>query len=230
MATVPDAPLITSIIPDATSLTVYFSAPYDGGSPITEYVATASDGVNLVSVAGPNSPISISGLTQGTPYFFVVVADNIIGSSAFSSASDYYEPGATVPLQPSITNVLVGDGRVTITYTVDNGGAPILQATVTSDPEGRSTTISGVTPTITVGGLHNLKQYTFTVVVQNSLGQSPVSAVSQAVTPFFPGTFGPAGGLLKAEGATNIVMQPLNQPMRGGHARMVRVQKAVQNQ
>lgn len=230
MATVPDAPVITSIIPGATSITVYFSTPYDGGSVITEYVATASDGANLASVAGPSSPITVSGLTPGTPYFFVVVANNAVGPSNESGASDYYEPGATVPLQPVITNVVVTDGQAVITYTVDNGGAPILQATVTSDPEGRSTTISGVTPTLTVSGLHNLKQYTFTVVVQNSLGQSPVSAVSQAVTPFFPGTFGPAGGILKAEGATNVVMQPLNQPMRGGHARMVRVQKAVQNQ
>jgi hypothetical protein len=230
MATVPDAPVITSIIPAATSISVYFSTPYDGGSPITQYVATASDGVDLVSVAGPNSPITISGLNPGTPYFFVVVADNIIGSSVSSDASDYYEPGATVPLQPVITSVVVGDGRATITYTVDNGGAPILQATVTSDPEGRSTTISGVTPTMTVTGLHNLTSYTFTVTVQNSLGQSPVSVLSQTVTPFFPGTFGPAGGLMKAEGATNVTLQSLMQPMRGGHARMVRIQKAVQNQ
>lgn len=185
MATVPDAPLITSIIPGATSLDVYFSTPYDGGSVITGYVATASDGVNLASVAGPSSPITISGLTAGTPYSVVVIANNAVGSSVESNPSDYYEPGAIAPLQPVITSVVVGDGRATITYAVDNGGAPILQGTATSDPEGRVTTVSGATATIVVTGLHNLKSYTFTVRVQNSLGQSPVSAPSQVVTPFF---------------------------------------------
>lgn len=228
MATVPDAPVITSILPGATSLTVYFSTPYDGGSVITGYVATASDGVNLVSVAGPNSPITISGLVTGTPYFVVVTASNGVGASDESSPSDWYETGAVAPLQPVITNVTVGDGEVTITYTVDNGGAPILQSTVVSDPEGRTVITPGAATTITLGGLHNLKAYTFTVGVQNSLGPSPVSAPSQTVTPFFPGVFGPSGGILKAEGAVNVTMGPLKEPMRGGHARMVRIQRSTQ--
>jgi hypothetical protein len=158
-----------------------------------------------------------------------VTASNAIGASPESVYSDWYETGAVAPTQPIITDVVVGDGFATVSYTVDNGGAPILEAVVASDPEGRTVTVNSAQSSIIVDGLHNLTTYTFTVRVANSLGQSPVSAPSQPVTPFFPGTFGPAGGIMKAEEATNVEMGPVLQPIRSGHARMVRVRRAVQN-
>ena len=89
--TTPNAP--TSIVATSTgptSASVAFTAPTDnGGSPITGYTATASQGqlTATVSQAGSGT-ISITGLTPGTSYTFSVVAINAIGASNNSSPSN----------------------------------------------------------------------------------------------------------------------------------------------
>ena len=75
--------------------TVSFTAPVsNGGAPITSYTVTSSPGG--LTATGSTSPLTVSGLTNGTAYTFTVVAINSAGSSATSTASS-----SVIPVAPS---------------------------------------------------------------------------------------------------------------------------------
>jgi titin len=85
VATLPGAPTITSVTDGAdTQLVVAFTAPSDGGSPITSYTATCGSQSN----SGPSSPIAVSGLADGTQVPCVVFATNGVGPGPSSSGVD----------------------------------------------------------------------------------------------------------------------------------------------
>ncbi|ANY65973.1 hypothetical protein BBD42_05480 [Paenibacillus sp. BIHB 4019] len=70
---------------------VSFTAPAnDGGNTITSYEVTASPG-NIIAI-GTTSPITVTGLSNGTSYTFTVKAINAVGSSLASDASDAVTP------------------------------------------------------------------------------------------------------------------------------------------
>ncbi len=84
----PLAPTITLITPHDGSLSVAFTAGYDGGSAITNYKVSTDDGVTFteVSPATTTSPIVISGLTNGTTYQVKILAVNALGDGTPSAA------------------------------------------------------------------------------------------------------------------------------------------------
>lgn len=83
--TVPDAPTSVSAVAGDKEANVSFTTPLDGGSPITSYTVTSSPGG--LTASGSSSPITVTGLTYGKSYTFTVVATNMYGNSASSSAS-----------------------------------------------------------------------------------------------------------------------------------------------
>jgi hypothetical protein len=176
-ATVPNAPTAVSATAGNQQATVSFIAPANGGSPITSYTVRSSPGNRT---ATGSSPITITGLTNGTPYTFTVVATNSVGNSVASSASTPVTP-ATVPNAPTAVSAVPGNQQATISFIAPaNGGSPITHYTVTSSPGGFTAT--GSSP-ITITGLTNGTGYTFTVVATNSVGDSVVSSASSSVTP-----------------------------------------------
>ncbi len=89
-ATVPDAPVILTAEAGNSEAKVSFEAPAsDGGSKITSYTVTSSSGQKA---SGPASPITVKGLTNGTPCTFTVAAANKIGVGPPSSASKSVTP------------------------------------------------------------------------------------------------------------------------------------------
>jgi hypothetical protein len=75
---------------DKAEAKVSFKAPAsNGGSHITSYTVTSSAGQ---TASGPASPITVKGLTNGTPYTFTVTATNKIGTGPPSSASNSVMP------------------------------------------------------------------------------------------------------------------------------------------
>lgn len=113
--TVPEAPTITSTTPGDGAVTVAFSTPSDGGSTITGYTVTTSPGGGTTD--GTASPITVSGLTNGTPYTFTVHATNAVGSGPESTAS------APVLPHPATTTVTTQDTSLALTWGTWSGVA-----------------------------------------------------------------------------------------------------------
>ena len=82
----PNAPTDVVATAGVAKATVSFTAPVsNGGSTIISYTVTSSpDGITATGTA---SPLTVTGLTNGTPYTFTVFATNSLGNSDPSSAS-----------------------------------------------------------------------------------------------------------------------------------------------
>jgi hypothetical protein len=90
--TVPGAPRTVSAVAGDGQATVSFTAPAsDGGSAINAYTVKASPGGATGS--GIGSPITVTGLTNGTPYTFTVTATNTRGTGPASPPSEPVTPG-----------------------------------------------------------------------------------------------------------------------------------------
>jgi len=182
-ATVPDPPVVTGVTPGDSSVTVTWSAPFNGGSPITGYLVSASPADGSASVAGNQLSATVQGLTNGTSYTFTVTATNALGSGPASAPSNPVVP-ATRPGAPTNVVAVGGDQRATVSWRApaSDGGAPITGYSVTSNPDGVTTQTDGSGRNTVVAPLRNGIAYTFTVAASNRAGTT-VSAPSNAVTP-----------------------------------------------
>lgn len=110
----------------STKASISFSTPANNGSSvITSYTVTAAPGG--ASATGSSSPIIVSGLTNGVSYTFTVVANNAIGSSAPSVASNAIIPNCGA-YNNSGTYLVFGCYNLGVTTTVD----PLIGANQTS--------------------------------------------------------------------------------------------------
>jgi len=92
---VANAPTIGTATGGNASASVTFTAPADvGGGAITGYSVVSTPGGFIGT--GASSPITVSGLTNGTAYTFKVFATNAYGPSPLSAASN----SATPAMQP----------------------------------------------------------------------------------------------------------------------------------
>lgn len=178
-AVVPGAPTIGTAVKGNASASVPFTAPADnGGAAITGYTATSSPGGFTGTSA--SSPITVSGLTNGTAYTFTVTATNSVGAGSASAASNSVTP-STVPGTPTIGTAVAGNASATVAFTPGSTGGASVTYTATSSPSGL--TGSGSASPVTVSGLTNGTGYTFTVVATNINGSSSASSASNSVTP-----------------------------------------------
>ena len=188
-AGVPGDPANVAVASGDRSVTVSFDGPDANGAAITSYVVKArTPGGDTTSISGSSSPITLSGLTNGSPYFVTVAAVNDVGQgndvpapSEAQSRSDTWVVPATAPDAPTGLVVVAGDASANVAWsTPSNGGSAITYVTiVATDVEDGSTIASNAA---TVVGLINGHSYTFTVTVHNAVG-SATSAPSATVTP-----------------------------------------------
>ena len=179
----PSAPTSLSVVPFNASATVTFSgATVTAGKPaITSYTVTAFPGGRFVT--GAASPLTVTGLTNNVLHTFTVSATNSDGTSIPSSGVTE-TPMLFVPTAATAISGNGQDGQVVVTFsgaTVASGKPAITSYTVTASPGGA--TVTGAASPLTVTGLTNGDNYTFTVVATNADGNSPASIVSAAVAP-----------------------------------------------
>ncbi|MFP2926380.1 fibronectin type III domain-containing protein [Pyxidicoccus sp. 3LG] len=117
----------------------------------------------------------------------------LLGASALGCGGEEdppnQPPGVVVetPDAPTALTVTPGDGQVTLSWTApaDDGGAPVTQYSVQvlqgGTPPRTETTTS---TTLTITGLTNGAEYTFTVTASNRQGAGAASAPSAAAVPF----------------------------------------------
>jgi hypothetical protein len=186
--TPPGIPQAVSATGGNAQATVSWTAPASSGSfAITGYTARATQDTarTCTWTTGPLS-CTITGLTNGTSYTFVVRATSSAGSSAFSTASNTVIP-ATVPGAPTgVTAAQVGTtNSVAVSWTAPTatGGAAITGylARATQDTAKSCVWFTGAL-TCTVTGLTNGTAYTFVVRASNSAGNGAFSNPSGSVT------------------------------------------------
>lgn len=182
----PGAPTIgTATKTGSSTATVAYTAPAsDGGYAITSYTAVSTPGgiTGTLSQAGSGT-ISVTGLTPGADYTFIVFATNSQGAGINSSASNSITTDAAAPSAPTVgTATKTSSTTATLTFTppTQNNGAAVTNYTVTSNPGG--ITASGSSSPITITGLTPATAYTFTITATNSAGESVASAPSNQIT------------------------------------------------
>ena len=160
------------------------SAARSTGYKIFQSTIPDSYGTALTTVSGGVYSYEVTGLTNGVTYYFVIKATNEGGDSP-----DSKEVSATpinVPGVPTNVTATASNGQATVSFIppADNGGSAITRYTVTSSPG--DITAADLSTTITVKGLSNGVDYTFTVTASNAAGTSLASTASNAVTPYIP--------------------------------------------
>jgi hypothetical protein len=161
------------------------STAYATCSALASGVATCADLVPtpVASLVTGTSYVA-TGLTNGTPYYFVVTAINATGPS-FPTTQATATPALQAPGPPIIGTATPGNGEATVTWTAPtfNGGSAVTGYTVTSNPGGVTASAGASATSVIVTGLTNYVQYTFTVTATNAIGTGPPSAATTGVTP-----------------------------------------------
>lgn len=140
-------------------------------------------GSEEVSVSDSVYGYDVTGLTNGTTYYFVIKATNPGGDS--TASNEVSATPRTVPSAPTGVTAVAGNGQATVSFTVPaNGGSDITSYKVTAMPG--TITVTGTGSPITVTGLSNGVTYTFTVQAVNSTGSSVASDASNSITPRKP--------------------------------------------
>jgi hypothetical protein len=193
--TAPAAPTSVTATAGDRSAVVTWSAPANGGSPITSYTVTpyvgsAAQTATVITGTPPATGATVSGLINGTGYTFTVTATNAVGTGPASVPSNQVTPVApTVPAAPGGVTATAGNQSAKVSWSAPaNGGSPITVYTVTPYLAGvaqAATQVSGSPPatTASIAGLTNGDAYTFTVAATNAVGTGPASTPSQPVTP-----------------------------------------------
>jgi len=184
--TEPQVPVITSVVSGNASMTVNFTAPYNGGDALTGYKYILNNSVadsSTVTIAAVSNSFVISGLTNGTAYTVKMSAVNTVGTSGYSDDSSAVIP-KTVPTAPTIRSVTARSQQVAVAFTgsASNGGSAITQYKYRLNG-GSPVDISGITSPFTITGLTNGTSYTLTMSAVNVAGESAASVASQTFIP-----------------------------------------------
>jgi titin len=221
--TAPTAPTFPTNPTNNAIVNLNYSVSSDGGEPIDYYIVNyGTDPNSLTSTVTPNptsTPITVSGLSPGTTYYFQVTAHNECG---FGQPSAVFTAVAAIP--PDAPNHLIAKPNlksVSLTWDIpfNDGGTPITSYIVQYRLFGTSpsspwipTTVLGTTPHFIVSGLQDETMYDFQVAAVNSVGTGPYSGIATASTYGLPS----APVNLAAQSGLQIVSLTWDPPLYNG--------------
>lgn len=183
----PLAPARVRRVGGDAQVSVWWPAPNDGGSPITSYDVQVStdmgDSWSDAPCSGLTRRCLLTGLTNGTRYWFQVAATNAIGTSPYSPMSAGVTPKGR-PGSPTDVSVTLGSRRGTVSWNppLADNGSRVTSYTVTANPGGNRCTYrvpSAGPPTnqCVVKDLASGVTYTFSVTAKSGQGTSlPVTS------------------------------------------------------
>lgn len=207
-AVIPGAPTSVHAYGGNGLAVISFAPPAsDGGSPIISYTVTASPGGRTAT--GASSPVTVTGLTNGTAYTFTVRATNVVGTGPASGPSNSVTPSIAppkpsnlaavsnaVPLQVNLTwsDNSANETGFTIRRALDSGFTNSL-ATFTTAANATSfadkTVIAGTT-------------YYYRIRAFNGSGSSSYSNTASVITPN-PGATVPGAPVIGTATAGNAL-------------------------
>jgi len=180
-AVLPGAPTLGAVTPADRQVTVAFAAPdFTGGEMIVDYDYSLDGGLSWQSAGTRSSPVTITGLTNGTTYDIALRAVTDVGAgpaSAVEAAMPVALPGA-----PTALVVTVGDGMLTVGFAPpgDTGGLSVTDYDYSLDG-GLSWTGAGTTSSpVIITGLTNGTSYDVALRAVTGLGAGVASAVETA--------------------------------------------------
>ncbi|MBL4595138.1 MAG: fibronectin type III domain-containing protein, partial [Robiginitomaculum sp.] len=193
-ATAPSAPQNLDATPQTGQVLVNWEVPTsNGGAEITSYTVKWSvgntfdsnifDSIEITGVDANTPPVTtttITGLTNGETYTFVVTATNSAGESG-SSNEDTATPAAA-PDAPTLDSAKSDDDSSSVlSWTANSdGGSSIVSYSISYTPvgsEAQPVAISGspLATTATISGLTNGIEYSFTITASNIVATSDSS-------------------------------------------------------
>ncbi len=198
----PGKPSGSSATAGNAKVTVSWTAPQTGPAPSAYniYYSTAAgiSKATAIKLENVTSPYEVTGLSNGTPYYFAIAAVNANGEGGLSS-EETATPDVSLqpPASPNGVTATAGTGKVTVqwntklyatsyniyysasgTITPANLLASGTKVTVAANPDPQplthSTEIDGLTP----GTI-----YSFVVTAENASGESAPQSSTKKATP-----------------------------------------------
>lgn len=177
----PDAPSTPTGTEESRQVTLQWGVPSANGAPILNY--EVRDETGALQCTSPTNSCTVTGLTNGETYRFVVRAINEVGESPDSDLSAPLTPDAK-PDAPTAPATHFGDGELTVSWDAPNNeGSAITEFHVRITPGGVVETVGANTLTLVWSGLANGVPYSFEVRASNLTFDSEWSQHSAFDTP-----------------------------------------------
>jgi fibronectin type 3 domain-containing protein len=156
-----------------------------GATSYNIYYAT-SPGVSKTTgakVANATSPYDVTGLTNGTTYYFVVTAVNSSGESDVSAEkSAIPTSGTPPPAAPKGVSATPGNGQISVTWTAvtDATSYNVYYSTTAGVTKLNGTKVADAVSPKVITGLTNGTTYYFVATAVNAAGESVESSETSA--------------------------------------------------
>jgi hypothetical protein len=165
---------------------VAWKAPVSNGNTVTGYVVTPyAAGIAKTPVSSKKTKVTVTGLTNGVSYTFVVAA--VSGSTTGQASAPSAPVVIGAPAAPAAPKAKVKSGTLTLSWKKPaDGGSAIIGYVVTPSIGGVAQTPIVFNSTATsevITGLTDGTSYTFTVAAKNAITVGSPSPASAAATP-----------------------------------------------
>jgi uncharacterized protein YccT (UPF0319 family) len=186
---VPGAPTLNSATAGDTQVALGWSAVTGATGYVVKYGTASGNYTTSIDVGNVVSR-TVTGLTNGTTYYFTVSAYN--GSGSSGNATERSAAPRAIPGAPTLNGATAGDSQVALTWGAVNGADGYVVKYGTTSGSYTTTIDVGNVVSRTVTGLTNGTNYYFVVSAYNTSGSSANSAERSAAPA------GPALGGLPA--------------------------------
>jgi len=142
--------------------------------------APGAYGTTIPSINTTN--YTVTGLTNGSTYYFIVTAKNAVGESDDSNEESAVPQAPSLPAAPSLNSAVAGDTQVDLSWNAVSGAQFYNVKFGTASATYDTTVNAGNVTNYTVTGLTNDITYYFVVSAENTVGESGDSN-EQSATP-----------------------------------------------
>lgn len=175
---------VVAVAANGAALVSWTRPTHEGERPLTGFVVVAEPSGVRAAAPASETTRTVTGLPNGAPQVFRVVATNDFGHGGPSRPSAAVTP-ARSPDPPSEVEVEPGDGELLVSWTRPpfDGGAPLTAHTVRLVPGGAEVSVPASVTSWTIRGLENGVPYRAAVHSSNGVGVGPESEPSRRAVP-----------------------------------------------